>query len=181
MTLVVHPPLSKAKSPAPSVKRFLDHIFIECGLAGATVTAYQHDLGAFWNFLEIEDADPALISMDEVQRYLIHLQGRGYAPATIVRALAAIKVFLRFLHAEGLLRRDIASLIDAPRRWRNLPTTIKSAQVDRLISAPDVRDEFYLRDRALLELLYATGRRVSGMSGLAIKTITLQLGFGFYF
>ena len=177
MTLVVHSPLSKAKSPAPSVKRFLDHIFIECGLAGATVTAYQHDLGAFWNFLEIEDADPALISMDEVQRYLIHLQGRGYAPATIVRALAAIKVFLRFLHAEGLLRRDIASLIDAPRRWRNLPTTIKSAQVDRLISAPDVRDEFYLRDRALLELLYATGMRVSELSGLDIKNINLKLGY----
>lgn len=141
------------------------------------MTAYQHDLGAFWSFLEIEDADPALISMDEVQRYLIHLQGRGYAPATIVRQLAAIKVFLRFLHAEGLLRRDIASLIDAPRRWRNLPTTIKSAQVDRLISAPDVRDEFYLRDRALLELLYATGMRVSELSSLDIKHINLKLGY----
>lgn len=163
--------------PAPPVKRFLDHLFVECGLAGATVAAYQRDLRDFWAFLEANEVEPAFISMDDVQRYLIELKERGFALSSIVRHLSTIKVFLRHLLAERVLRRDIASLIESPRRWRRLPSTVRYAQIESLLNAPDPQNEFYLRDRALLELLYATGMRVSEVVELDLERINLSLGY----
>lgn len=177
MTLAVQTPRQSVPHPAPQVKRFLDYIFIECGLSGATVTAYQHDLREFWEFLESEEVEPAYISMDEVQRFLINLNERGLALSSIVRKLATLKVFLRYLHAEGVLRRDIASLIESPRRWRNLPITLRNREVEQLLNAPDVRDDYFLRDRAMLELLYATGMRVSEMVGLSTNQVNTKLGY----
>jgi len=177
MTLLATQPLEKTNRPAPLVKRFLDYIFVECGLAGATVTAYQRDLGEFWNHLVERDVEPADISMEDVQEHLIRLQRRGLVVSSIARHLAAIKVFLRHLYAERVLRRDLASLIESSKRWRTIPDTVHYNQVEALLSAPDPREEFYLRDRALLELLYATGMRVSEVVDLSLEQINLRLGY----
>jgi len=175
--LIAERPIRRNEPPAPLVKRFLDHLFVECGLSGATVSAYQRDLREFWAFLECRDVEPAFISMDDVQQYLIELQQRGYALSSIVRHLSTIKVFLRHLLAERVLRRDIASLIESPRRWRRLPQTVHYSQIESLLNAPEPHDEFYLRDRALLELLYATGMRVSEVVDLDLERINLALGY----
>jgi len=159
------------------VKRFLDYIFVECGLAGATVTAYQRDLGEFWNHLVEREVEPADISMEDVQEHLIRLQERGLVVSSIARHLAAIKVFLRHLYAERVLRRDLASLIEGSKRWQTIPDTVRYNQVEALLAAPDPREEFYLRDRALLELLYATGMRVSEVVDLPLDQINLRLGY----
>jgi integrase/recombinase XerD len=150
---------------------------VECGLAGSTVSAYQRDLRDFWKFLEANEVEPAFISMDDVQRYLIELKQRGFALSTIVRHLSTIKVFLRHLLAERILRRDIASLIESPRRWRRLPNSLRYTQIESLLNAPDPRDEFFLRDRALLEMLYATGMRVSEVVELDLDRLNLTLGY----
>jgi len=163
--------------PAPLVKRFLDYIFIECGLAGATVSAYKRDLGEFWNHLVERDVEPAEISMEEVQQHLVELQRRGLAVSSIARHLAAIKVFLRHLFAERVLRRDLASQIESSKRWQTIPKALRYNQVEALLNAPNPGDEFYLRDRALLELLYATGMRVSEVVDLSLDQINLQLGY----
>ncbi len=165
------------KHPAPLVKRFLDHLFLECGLAGATVTAYQRDLGEFWDDLVAHDVDPADMTMEDVQRHLMALQRRGLAVSSIARHLAAIKVFLRHLFAERVLRRDLASLIETTKRWRTIPNAVRYNQVEALLSAPDQKDEFYYRDRALLELLYATGMRVSEVVDLPCDQVNLRLGY----
>jgi integrase/recombinase XerD len=165
------------KLPAPPVKRFLDYIFIECGLSGATVTAYQRDINEFWDSIIANDVDPADISMEDVQRHLIALQQRGLSLSSIARNLAAIKVFLRHLYAERVLRRDLASLIETSKRWRTIPDTVRYSQVEALLEAPRPSDEFYLRDRALLELLYATGMRVSELVDLRIDQLNLRLGY----
>lgn len=175
--LVAQPPIRKTDRPAPPVKRFLDYLFIECGLAGSTVTAYQHDLRGFWAHLEAREVEPGDISMDDVQQYLIELPRRGLGLASVARHLATIKVFLRYLFAERVLRRDIASLIESPKRWRSIPKTIHYSQVEALLNAPHPRDEFYLRDRALLELLFATGMRVSETVDLSTEQINLTLGY----
>lgn len=175
--LVAQKPVRRIDPPAPIVKRFLDHCFLECGLAGSTVTAYQHDLDGFWRHLTAESVDPSDISMDDVQRYLIELQQRGLALSSIARHLASIKVFLRFLVAEHILRRDIPSLIESPRRWRTIPEVARYGEVEALLDAPDPKDEFYLRDCALLELLYATGMRVSEVAELTTDRINLDLGY----
>lgn len=167
----------KICGPAPLVKRFLDYIFLECGLSGATVTAYKHDLTEFWTSVEAHGVDVADISMEEVQRHLIELQRRGLVVSSIARHLAAIKVFLRWLHAERFLRQDLASLIEGSKKWRTIPETVRYSQVEALLRAPDPKSEFYLRDRAILELLYATGMRVSELVGLNLSQINLKLGY----
>lgn len=165
------------KKPAPLVKRFLDYLFVECGLAGATVTAYQRDLGEFWDHLVARDVDPSDISIEDVQKHLIELQQRGLAVSSIARHLAAIKVFLRHLFAERVLRRDVSSLIESSKRWQNIPNAVRYEQVESLLGAPEPSDEFYLRDRALLELLYATGMRVSEVVDLTLDQLNLKLGY----
>lgn len=176
MLLTMQPP-PKIDRPAPLVKRFLDYIFLECGLSGATVTAYKGDLGEFWDNLVANDVSPADIAMEDVQRHLIELQRRGLMVSSIARHLAAIKVFLRWLHAERVLRADLASLIESSKRWHTIPDTVRYSQVESLLQAPDPQGEYYLRDRALLELLYATGMRVTEVVDLPVDQINLQLGY----
>ena len=167
----------RISGPAPLVKGFLDYIFLECGLSGATVTAYKHDLTEFWSSIEQHDVDVADLSMEDVQRHLMELQRRGLMVSSIARHLAAIKVFLRWLHAERHIRHDLASLIEGSKKWRNIPETVRYSQVEALLQAPDPASEFYLRDRAILELLYATGMRVSELVGLNLSQINLKLGY----
>lgn len=163
--------------PAPPVKRFLDYLFIECGLAGTTITAYQRDLNEFWDHLQSRETETAEITIDDVQSHLIALQRRGLALSSIARHLASIKVFLRHLHAERILRRDVASLIESVKRWRTIPNTVHLRQVEALLEAPRPNEEFYLRDRALLELLYATGMRVSELVDLNVSQLNIRLGY----
>ena len=163
--------------PAPLVKRFLDYIFLECGLSGATVTAYKNDLTEFWNSLDEQGVHVTDIDMEDVQRHLMELQKRGLVVSSIARHLAAIKVFLRWLHSEHVVRKDLASLIESAKKWRTIPHTVRYAQVEALLAAPDPTAELYLRDRAILELLYATGMRVSELVGLETEQINLKLGY----
>ena len=165
------------RQPPPLVKRFLDHIFVECGLSGATVTAYQRDLQQFWTFLIDRDVPPGDISVDDVQQYLVVLREKGHALSSICRYLASIKVFLRYLFVERILKRDVATLLESPKRWRTIPSAVSYKQIERLLMAPSPGDELYLRDRALLELLYATGMRVSELAELSLGQINLKLGY----
>lgn len=175
--LVATRPPAATDHPAPPVKRFLDYLFIECGLAGETITAYKRDLGEFWRHLVDADVEPGEISADDLRLHLIELQARGLALASIARHFASIKVFLRYLFSERILRRDVASLLESPKRWRTIPNTIRYKQVEALLGAPDRSSEFYLRDRALLELFYATGMRVSEVVDLSVAQINLDLGY----
>lgn len=176
-TLLVRAPVERAGAPAPLVKRFLDYIFLECGLAGSTVEAYKRDLNDFWAFVESRDVAPDEISIEEVQGHLVELHRRGFAVSYIVRRLSAIKVFLRHLQSERVLKRDVVSLIESPRRWRTIPDSLRHTQVESLLTAPDPADELYLRDQALLELLYATGMRVSEVVDLTLSRLNLSLGY----
>ena len=175
--LVAEKPKPRVEQPAPRVKRFLDYLFNECGLAGSTVTAYHADLRGFWAFLTHCDIDIADVTIQDLQQYLIALKKRGLSLSSIARHLATVKVFIRYLFTEGVLTRDVASLIESPKRWHTIPRTLQLKQVESLLAAPDLHNEFYLRDRALLELLYATGMRVSEVSDLTLNRINLRLGY----
>ncbi len=176
MLVATRPTRPKIK-PAPVVKRFLDYIFLECGLSGETVTAYQSDLREFWNCLVDADVEPSEITFEDVQRHLMQLHDRGLKLSSIVRHFSTVKVFLRFLNNEKILRRDLTTIMESPRRWRTIPRVIRYDQVKSLLHAPNLQDEFFLRDRALLELMYATGMRVSEVVGLSLDSINLKLGY----
>jgi integrase/recombinase XerD len=164
-------------TPPPIVKRFLDYLFVECGLAGNTVEAYKRDLCRFWSTVEQLGVDAAEIHIDVVQHHLIGLRQEGLGVTSIARHLAAIKMFLRHLFGEKVLRRDVASLIESPKKWRNLPSTLHYDDVDALLEAPDESGEHFLRDKAILELLYATGMRVSELVDLTIDRVNFHVGY----
>ena len=176
-TLVATRSSKSSDRPAPLVKRFLDYLFLECGLAGETVTAYQRDLREFWDYLVIAEVDPPDISVEDVQQHLIRLKERGLSVASIARHFASIKVFLRHLYAERTLRNDVTTLMESPKRWRTIPNTVRYKHVEALLNAPDPADDFYLRDRALLEVLYATGMRASEVVDLPPDQVNLRLGY----
>jgi integrase/recombinase XerD len=163
--------------PPPIVKRFLDYLFVECGLAGNTVAAYRRDLCRFWDNVRDLGLDAEDIDIDVVRHHLITLQEAGLTVATIARHLAAIKMFLRHLLSERVIRRDVASLIEAPRKWHLLPDTLQYSEVEALLNAPDESGEFYLRDRAILEILYATGIRVTELVQLTLDQINRHVGY----
>jgi integrase/recombinase XerD len=163
--------------PPPLIKRFLDYLFVECGLSGQTVTAYQSDLVRFWETVKILSVEPEDLDIDVVQHHLISLRQSGLSVASIARHLAAIKMFLRHLFAEKVVRRDITELIETPRKWHNLPTTLHYREVEALLSAPDEAGEFYLRDKAILETLYAAGLRVSELVDLTLDRLNLEVGY----
>ncbi len=163
-------------TPKP-VKRFLDYLFVECGLAGNTVAAYQADLCEFWNNAAENGDLPVTLDIEDVQNHLIGLRRRGLSTASIARHLAAIKMFLRFHHQSGLLRRDVASLIEMPKKWSRLPETARYEDIEALLNAPGESDEFFHRDKAILELLYATGMRVSELAGLTLENLNLDVGY----
>ena len=163
--------------PPLIIKRFLDYLFVECGLAGNTIVAYQRDLCRFWETVRELGLDAEDIDIDVVRHHLTGLQESGLAVSTIARHLAAIKMFLRHLYAEKVIRRDIPSLIESPRKWHLLPDTLHYGEVDVLLRAPDEAGEFYLRDRAILEVLYATGMRVSELVNLTLDQLNLDVGY----
>lgn len=172
------PSIASASSvPPPFIKRFLDYLFTECGLAGLTIDAYKRDLCRFWATVDGMGISPREIDIDVVRRHLVSLQEAGLAVSSIARHLAAIKMLLRFLFAEKEVRQDVATLIESPKKWRYLPDTLHYREVDALLAAPDEGAEFYARDKAILELLYATGLRVSELVGLQLDSVNHNVGY----
>lgn len=168
-----------ARTTSVPVKRFLDYLFVECGLAGNTVSAYQADLCLFWDTLKRRDVELADSTIQDVQAHLIVLQERGLAIVSIARHAAAIRMFFRYLFSHREVRRDVATVLESPRRWawNRLPKVLRTEQVEELLAAPQSREEFYLRDRAILELLYATGMRVSELADLTQDQVNLDVRY----
>lgn len=177
--LIQHaPPVKPPRRVTPKpVKRFLDYLFVECGLAGNTVAAYRADLLKFWKDVAVDGEIPVDLDIDAIQRHLMALRHSGLSTASIARHLAAIKMFLRYHHHSGLLRRDVASLIEMPKKWNRLPDTVHYEQIEALLAAPRPTDEFYHRDKAMLELLYATGMRVSELIDVTVGSMNLEVGY----
>ena len=165
-----------------AIRAFLAYLRVERGLAPASLAAYAGDLRAFAAQPRIAAtwADPAA-----AVRYQADLAGRldpatrlpALRPASLRRRAASLRGFYRFAFAEGLTERDVAAHLDLPRRGRPLPETLTVAEVERLLAVPDTARPEGLRDRALLELLYAGGLRVSEAVGLDAEDLSLDGGF----
>ena len=160
-----------------AVDAYLTFLRVERGLSDATIRAYSTDLRGFAAAVESKRANWAGGAQPAVD-YLAALTRppRVLKPTSHRRKAAAIRAFYRFCFAEGLIEKDIASLLDLPRAARQLPDTLDVEQVEALLEAPDAATELGLRDRALLELLYACGLRVSEALNLDLEDITLSEG-----
>ena len=160
------------------VNEFLDYLISECGLAENTIRAYRHDLTAFVLHLhERRIATLDGITPELILKHLTSLRRRGIHVNSTARALVAVRMFCRFLWAEGKMSRDVTSLMDSPKTIRHLPEVLTEGEVAALLSAPDTSTPRGRRDRAILELFYATGARVSEVAGLTLDALHLDLGY----
>jgi len=161
----------EAESIASLTDRFLRYIRHERSLADNTQAAYRRDLATFAEWLGGRPATTASVTV--LGDYVATLARRGLARASIARQAATLRVFYAFLQLEGLVVDSPATALAASRRDDTMPATLSPRQVDRLLAAPDPRAAHGLRDRALLELLYATGCRASEVSGMRLADVHL--------
>ncbi len=162
-------------SNALFVERFLEYARHERVLAANTLEAYGRDLRDFLGWLGGRNA--AGLSVRDLGDYLGRLDGRGLSRASVARAAATLRVFYAFLQLEGTVGESPAELLVASRRDDTIPGTLSAEQVDRLLAAPNARTPSGQRDRALLELLYATGCRASEVAGMRLVDVHLRESF----
>jgi len=155
------------------LERFLDALWLEAGLSRNTLSAYRSDLEAFSVWLK---APPATATREQLQSYFAVCVHRGASPRSTARLLSSLRRFYQYLLREELIVDDPTAQIESPKLGRPLPKSLTEEQVEKLLQAPNADTALGLRDRAMLETLYATGLRVSELVGLTLQQANLQAG-----
>jgi integrase/recombinase XerD len=155
------------------IDAYLDHLRVERRLAGHTLESYARDLAALAAFAAAAGRRPETLDRQALEAFVRRQMTNGLSPRSVARSVAAVRGFYRFLVLDKHLDRSPADDLQSPRAWPALPKFLSIEEVDRLIAQPDVSTPRGLRDRALIELLYATGMRVSEL--LAVRASDLHL------
>ena len=164
--------------PLVQIEPFLHYLQIECGLANNTISAYRGDLVRFGGFCrEIGLGEARQVTPLVVQKYARRLYERHLATSSIARQVVAVRMFMRFHLLNGMVDKDVCAVLDMPKTWRRLPSVLDQRRTIELIEAGDKEHPIYARNRALLELLYATGMRASEAADLGVKDINFQVGY----
>lgn len=160
------------------IEQFSYYLTVEKGLARNTIDSYRRDLNNFFAFLTREKiASPREVNRDQITRYLLGLKETGRAPSTISRNVASIRSFFCFLVQEDLIQDNPSQLVKAPRIEKKLPRVLTAREVDRLLQQPREDGQAGSRDKAMLELLYASGIRVSELVSLNVTDFSPEAGF----
>jgi integrase/recombinase XerD len=156
--------------------QFINYLRIELGLADNTVQAYSRDLIRFFQFLEKKKLTPLEVSKDQITEYT-SIIGRRLSSRSVARNISAVRSFFRFLVSEGRIKSNPTRLVETPRVSMRLPGVLSQADVEHLLSQPDVSRPIGQRDMAMLEILYATGLRVSELVNLKTQDLNLEAGY----
>lgn len=156
---------------------YIHYLKIERGLSANTILSYRRDLGQYLDFLNKQD----LKSWDAIDRYAVlaflkELNDEKKSSATITRMITSLRKFHQYLRQERYTNNDPMQHIDTPKKAKRLPKTLSQAEVEQILEAPDTTDKFGIRDRAILEVMYATGLRVTELINLKLADLHLSLG-----
>lgn len=155
-----------------AVEDFLFYLSSERGLSRNTIEAYQRDLRYFVEVLEnLAVTEFNEVGEGEIIAFLEFLKGKGHASSSIYRAMVALKSLFRFLRRERLVTSEKPLYLDTPKMWQLIPEVLTEDEVQRLLAAPDIEEKIGARDRAILEVLYASGLRASEVCGLNISDV----------
>ncbi|WP_102274685.1 site-specific tyrosine recombinase XerD [Cytobacillus massiliigabonensis] len=162
-----------------NLKDFIHYLIVEKGLAKNTIVSYERDLKSYIKYLKKVEAISAMNDVQRVQiiHFLKNLKEQGKSSKTLARHIASIRAFHQFLLREKAVDQDPSVHIESPQHERSLPKVLNMQEVETLLDSPKAHDHYGLRDKAMLELLYATGIRVSELIGLKIGDVHLTMGF----
>jgi integrase/recombinase XerD len=170
--------MKRPSSPAgDALQLFLDYLSVEKGLSANTTISYGRDLKKFFLYLKMEKSDWARADEDLLTRFLHRQSMAGLQSRSLARLISALKSFYRFLALDGLVKQDPAANLSTPKAWLTLPRFLTVPEVEDLLRQPDGQDPHGLRDRAMLEILYATGLRVSELIRLRPGDLNLDDGY----
>jgi integrase/recombinase XerD len=161
---------------AAIIERFLDALWMERGLSENTLAAYRNDLTQLANWLEPSHTALLALQREQLQHYLEVRDGQQRSPRSNARLLSSLRRFYSWCRRERLIEEDPTRLLSAPKLGRPLPDTLSEEEVESLLAAPDCKSTLGLRDRSMLELLYATGLRVSELVALQERQLNLRQG-----
>ena len=160
------------------IDQFLDYLSIEKGLSKNTIVSYKQDLTKFSEYLKSRSIIKIQsVTKHNVLKYIYFLKDKGLSSSSISRNLVTIKVFFKFLIAERIVTENAAGVLESPRLTQHLPEVLGMQEVAKLLDTPDKRDLLGQRDKAVLELMYATGMRVSEMVELMHENLNMDVGF----
>ncbi|HTY45314.1 MAG TPA: site-specific tyrosine recombinase XerD [Patescibacteria group bacterium] len=160
------------------IETFLNYLSVERGLARNTILSYGDDLHYYMDFIQQRKIEAlAKTTKNDVVDFMLYEKDKGLSANSVARRLAAIKTFYRFLVREHILKNDPTSLVESPKLWKKIPDTLSLNEVDALLAQPDLRDVQGIRDKAIMETLYATGMRVSEAVNLKLENVNLDVGF----
>ncbi len=171
--------LEKTSSPEEIQRAFIDFLSVEKGLSPNTVRSYCLDLKKIFLFFRKEKISWLKAGEDDLVKFIHHQSRADLSSRSIARLISTIKAFYRFLILDGVLTKSPAADLSAPKLWLDLPKFLTEGEVKRLLDQPDEKTIRGLRDKAMLELLYATGLRVSELTGLNLKDLNLEQGYVF--
>ena len=160
----------------PLIDRFLEALWFEKGLSAHTRSAYRSDLAHFNAWLDRRGLELPRIGREVILDHLAWRLAEGYKARSTARFISGLRGFYRFLLREGLIAEDPTLQVDLPQLGRPLPKSLSEADVETLLAAPELDDPIGLRDRAMLEVLYACGLRVSELVGLTLEQVNLRQG-----
>lgn len=163
--------------PAFRMESFLDYLTFEKGLSERTLSAYETDLGKLFAFLEERGGTgPGSIRSADLREFVFHLKDVGLAPSSIRRAISSLRSYFAFLLEEGILDADPSERLEAPRVGQVLPEVLSVEEIRRMLETPHSDHPMFWRDRGILEVLYATGIRVSELVELKLANLDLEDG-----
>jgi integrase/recombinase XerD len=158
------------------IKEFLSYIQVEKGLARHTLESYARDLARLNSWASANKKPVIELERGDLRKWIASLTRDGLAPTSVARAVSAVRGFYKFLMLDGHIKRHPAEDLDTPQRFAYLPRFLTEEEINQLLAAPDVSTDEGIRDRAILELMYATGLRVSELASLKQSDVDLQAG-----
>jgi integrase/recombinase XerD len=167
--------LDDAVSRAFYVERFDDFLALEQGASVETSRAYKLDIARFVGYANVKGAKaPIDVGARMLREYVYHLKDVGLSAASIRRNISAVRTYFKFLVAEGHVVRDPSERLETPKKWRTLPEVLAVEEIEKLLAAPSLDEPLAFRDRAMLELAYGAGLRVSEWISLSVRDVMLQ-------
>jgi integrase/recombinase XerD len=160
------------------IDEFMNYLSVERGLAKNTLLAYRRDLTKYIEYLSQKSINTTnRVNREHVSNFMFDLKKHDMSATTICRSLAAVKMFHRFLVRENLAKEDPTALVDTPKLWQRIPSVLTQAEIESMIAAASGKKVQQVRDQAILEILYASGLRVSELADLKTTSIDYDVGF----